>query len=153
MKIKGKSLMIRVTGKTIALATSCSLNTTSQFTTEGTKDDAEGPHAEFDYMDWVLSSNNVVGCNDDVTAEILYDELLTLQENGTTFEIEVTLVKDASGAIPAGGWVADTQSSKVFSPRKGDAFIDSINLDAPKEGNATLSVSFKAASKLSKISA
>ena len=145
--------MIRVTGKTIALATSCSLNTTSQFTNEGTKDDAEGPHAEFDYMDWVLSSNNVVGCNDDVAAEILYDELLTLQENGTKFEVELTLVKNSSGAIPAGGWEADTQNNKVFSPRKGEAFIESINLDAPKEGNATLSVSFKAASKLSKVSA
>ena len=153
MKYKGKALMLRVGGKTIALATSCSLNTTTQVTDNRTKDDANGPAGEFDFVDWNASSENVLGANEDVTAEMVYDELLTAQLAGTKLEISMSLVLNPNGAIPTGGWQEDSTNNKVIKPYGGLALVESINLNAPVDGVATVSVSFKAVGPLAPITA
>lgn len=148
MKIKGKSLMLRVGGKTIALATSCTLNTTTQVTDNRTKDDANGPAGEFDFVDWNASSENLLGMNEDVTAEMVYDELLTMQLAGTKLDLSMDLVLNSTNAIPKEGWQADTSTNKVIKPYGGKALIESLNLTAPADGAATLSVNFKAVGPL-----
>ena len=153
MKIKGKSLMLRVDNKTIALATSCSLNTTTQVTDNRTKDDANGPAGEFDFVDWNASSENVLGMNDNVTAEMVYDELLTLQLAGTVINLSMSLMLNPNGAIPEGGWQPDTANNKVLKPYSGKALIESLNLNAPVDGVATLSVNFKAVGPLAPVTA
>lgn len=150
-KIKGKALQLRVNNQTIALATSCSLNTTTQVIDSKTKDDASGPAGEFDYVDWSASSDNVVGYNEDVTAELVYDSLMALQLEGTAVDLTLDLVANASGAIPAEGWLADSTGNKAFSSYGGKALIESVNLSAPVDGNATVSVSFKAVGPLAKL--
>lgn len=144
--------MLRVNGKTIALATSCSLSTTTQVTDARTKDDATGPAGEFDFVDWNMNSENIVGANDGVTAEMVCAELLDLQLAGTKVEVEMLLVSNSTNAIPTAGWTADSGENKVFKPYKGLALIESANVNAPAEGNATVSVTFKAVGPLEKAS-
>lgn len=153
MKYKGKALMLRVGGKTIALATSCSVNTTTQVTDNRTKDDANGPAGEFDFVDWNASSENVLGANENVTAEMVYDELLTAQLAGTKLEISMSLVLNPNGAIPTEGWQPDSTNNKVIKPYGGLALVESINLNAPVDGVATVSVNFKAVGPLAPITA
>lgn len=149
-KIKGKSIMVTVNGNTIALSTSCSLQTTTQTSDARTKDDAVGPHNEVEYIDWTVSSESMVGKNEEVTAQQVYDALLALQLAGAEVEVYVELMSNASGKVPTGDWTADTTSKNGFTPYGGKALIDSLNLSAPNEGNATLSASFKANGPLTK---
>lgn len=148
MKYKGKALMLRVGGKTIALATSCSVTITTQIIDNRTKDDANGPVGEFDFVDWSAISENVLGANEGVTAEMVYDELLSAQVTGTKLEVSMCLVLDPNGAIPTEGWQKDSTNNKVFKPYGGLALIESIALNAPATGEATVSVNFKAVGPL-----
>lgn len=152
MKIKGKALQLRVNNKTIALSTSCSLNATTQVTDSKTKDDANGPAGEFDFVDWNASSENVVGANENVTNEIVYAELVELQLAGTVIDLSFELMANATGKIPQGGWTPDSATNKAFVAYGGKALIESVNLNAPTDGNATFSVNFKAVGPLTKIS-
>ena len=152
-KIKGKALQLRVNNKTIALATSCSLNTTTQVIDSKTKDDADGPAGEFDWLDWSASSENVVGFNESVTAEMVYATLMDLQINGTVVSLALVLMANAGAGIPgnSGGWVPDTTANLAFAAYGGKALIESVNLTAPVDGHATVSVNFKAVGPLAKI--
>ena len=143
--------MLRVNGKTIALATSCSLNATTQVTDERTKDDATGPAGDFDFVDWNMSSENVVGANEGVTAEMVCDELLDLQFAGTKVEVELLLISNSTNAIPKDGWTAESGDVKTFKARKGMALIESATVNAPAQGNATVSVTFKGVGPLQKV--
>lgn len=151
MKIKGKALQLRVNDKTIALSTSCSLNTTTQVTDSKTKDDANGPAGEFDFVDWSANSENVVGANENVTNEMVYAELMELQLAGTAIDLSLELMANATGKIPQGGWTPDAATNKAFVAYGGKALIESVNLSAPVDGTATVSVSFKAVGPLGKL--
>lgn len=151
MKIKGKALQLRANNKTIALSTGCSLNTTTQVTDSKTKDDANGPAGEFDFVDWNASSENVVGVNENVTAEMVYADLLELQLAGTVIDLSLELMLNYAGAIPQSGWTPDSAANKAFAAYGGKALIEIVNLNAPADGNATVSVSFKAVGPLAKI--
>lgn len=152
-KIKGKALQLRVNEKTIALSTNCQLSTTTQIIDSKTKDDAAGPAGDFDYVDWTVSSENILGYNEGVTAEQTYGQLLELQLAGTVVNISLDLIANASGKIPQTGW--QTADSDTVYPYYiavgGDALIESVNLNAPGEGNATVSVNFKAVGPLAPI--
>ena len=144
-------MMLRVNGMTIALSTGCTLNTTTQTTDSRTKDDATGPAAEFDYVDWTASSENMVGKNEGVTAEMLYNTLLEHQLAGTVVDLDLVLVANPAGKIPTGGWTADATADNGFKPYGGKALIESLNLSAPAEGEATVSVNFKAVGPLAPV--
>lgn len=151
MKIKGKALMLRVGGKTIALATSCTFNTTTQTLDARTKDDAVGPSVEIDYVDWTASSDNIVGKNENVTNEMVYSELMQAQISGTILEVSVDLVSGATGAIPTGGWQTESNANSGYVAYGGKAIIESVSMSAPKDGHATVSVNFKAAGPLAPV--
>lgn len=152
MKISGKSIMIRVDGKTIALATSCSLNVTTQMVDGKTKDDAAGPTGEFDYADWNMSSENLVGANDGVTGQMLSDELLALQLAGTKVEISLDLMTDSTSSVPSSDWSPMNPTTRTgFTPYGGKAMIDSFQLNAPVDGKASASINFKGVSPLAKV--
>lgn len=144
--------MLRAGGKTIALATSCTLTTTTVTIDGRTKDDASGPAEEFDRVDWNASSENLVGRNEDVTAEMVYSDLLALQLAGTPVELSMELITNSTSAIPTTGWTPESAANaqeRGFAPVKGNALIESLNLSAPGEGNATLSVNFKGVGPIS----
>ena len=152
MKLSGKSIMIRVDGKTIALATSCSLNVTTQVTDSKTKDDAVGPTGEFDYADWNMSSENLVGANDGVTGQMLSDELLALQLAGTEVDVSTELITDSKNAVPESDWMPANPAARTgFTPYGGKALIESFQLNAPVDGKASASINFKGVSPLAKV--
>ena len=154
MKINGKSVMMRVNGKTIALATSCSMSTTTQITESKTKDDAKGPAGDFDFVDWNMSSENMVGNNEGVTGQMLYDELIALQIAGTKVEVSMDLMSNSNGSVPSTDWQPDTTAAKNgYTPYGGMAWIESITLNNPVDGKSTVSVNFKGAGPLAKVSA
>ena len=142
-KIKGKYLQQFVDGKPQALATSCSLNATMQFDDARTKDDPEGPAPEPDYIDWSVSCENILGYNEDVTAEMLYDELMEIFTTKKKVEIYIEQVINPSAAVPNAGWKPETGTTKAFAPYGGYAYVESVTLNAPADGKATVSVNYK----------
>lgn len=152
MKLSGKSIMMRVNDKTIALATSCSLNVTTQVTDSKTKDDAVGPTGEFAYADWNMSSENLVGANDGVTGQMLSDELLALQLAGTKVGISVDLMANSTSSVPDSDWSPENPTIRTgFTPYGGEALIESFQLNAPVDGKASVSINFKGVSPLAKV--
>lgn len=152
MKLSGKSIMMRVNDKTIALATSCSLNVTTQVTDSKTKDDAVGPTGEFAYADWNMSSENLVGANDGVTGQMLSDELLALQLAGTKVGISVELMANSTSSVPSSDWSPENPTTKTgFTPYGGEALIESFQMNAPVDGKASVSINFKGVSPLAKV--
>lgn len=149
-KLKGKATMLRANGRTIALSTSCSLNVTTQFEDARTKDDAEGPASEPTWVDWSANSENMVGVDEKQPVQLTYSELLDLQLSQTPVELSVDLVSDFSGAVPEGDWQPDEATIYGFASYGGKAYIESVNLNAPNEGKATISVAFKSAGPLAK---
>lgn len=150
MKTKGKYLQQFVDGKPMALATSCSLNATMQFDDARTKDDPEGPAPEPDYIDWSVSSENILGYNEDVTAEMLYNELMEIFTSKRKVEIYIEQVVNPSAAVPNTGWKPDTATNKAFAPYGGYAYVESVTLNAPVDGKATVSVNYKGYGTLAK---
>lgn len=144
-KIKGKALMIRIAGRTIALATNCQLQMSANITETRTKDDAIGPAGEFDSLSWSMSSDNIVGVNEGMD-ELQYThlELSRKMAAGEKIELEFTPVSDYSGSIPAEDWAgAESIGGPAVGVYTGLALIDSLSLTAPAEGDATLSVNFR----------
>lgn len=150
-KMKGKELQLTAGGVTIAYATSCSLNTTTQVVDSRTKDDAVGPAGDVDYIDWNASSENIVGANEDETPEEVYQSLLDKQLAGEKIQVAMKLMANANGAIPSTGWQPNTTPNKAFAPYGGLAIIESVNLNAPADGNATVSTNFKGVGPLTKL--
>lgn len=143
--------MLRVDGHTIALATSCSLNVTTQFEDARTKDDAEGPQNEPTWVDWSANSENMVGVDEKEPVQLTYSKLLELQLSKTAVELSVDLVTNPDGAVPEGDWEPDTSTVYGFAAYGGKAYIESVNLNAPSDGKSTISVAFKPAGLLKKI--
>lgn len=141
-KIKGKSLMIRIAGRTIALATSCQLSMTANIDETKTKDDAVGPAGEFESLSWTMSSDNIVGVNEELTTiQYTHLELARIMHSGEKVVVEFSPVADYEGAVPSGDWTAgNTLAVGTYS---GKALIDNLSLTAPGEGDATLSVNFR----------
>lgn len=151
-KLKGKYAMLRANGRTIALSTSCSLNVTTQFEDARTKDDAEGPVSEPTWVDWSGNSENMVGVDETQPIQLTYSELLDLQLSQTPVELSLDLITDYKGSVPEGDWQPENKTVYGFASYGGRAYIESVNLNAPAEGKATISVAFKAAGPLTKIS-
>lgn len=152
-KLKGKSVMLRADNKTITCATSCSLSVTTQFEESKTKDDAEGPNNEPTWVDWTMSSENMVGVDEKEPVQLTYEKLLDLQLEKTAVELSMDLMLDAGGAMPEGGWQKNAAAPKGWASYGGKAYIESVQLNAPNDGKATLSVNFKPAGPLAKITA
>lgn len=148
MRVKGKSLQLRLNGATIALATSATLNTTTQYSDDKTKDDAEGPYGDPEWVDWTMSSENIVGMSG--SAQHTYEQLMDLQLAKTVLSASMELVANATGAVPDTDWAADTAPNTGFAAYGGNVTIESVNLTAPMDGKATISVNLRATGPLTK---
>lgn len=149
MIIKGQNLMCFVGGKSIAFATSHTLEISGETVDVSTKDNGGGEWAtsEMGLLSWTASSENLIG---DPRNGLSYDELFDLmikkQPIDLVFGYKSTL--SASGEayeVPADGWTAKTGDGY-----KGKAFITSLSLNAPNGENSTMSVSFTGTSALVK---
>lgn len=143
-KIKGKSLMIRIEGRTIALATNCQLSMNANIEETKTKDNAVGPAGEFESLSWTMSSNNIVGMNEGLdNLQVTHLELSRKMIAGEKLELEFTPVAEPNGSIPVEDWGSKEDTTGVIGVYTGVALIESLSLDAPAEGDAKLDVSFR----------
>ena len=150
-KIKGKYLQVRANGHTIALSTNCSFQATTQYSSdEKTKDEGKGPGGdEPEWVDWNMSADALMGVSS--KQQLTHAQLLDLQLSLEKLDVEFFLAADASGDVPEGDWTPDMAEGMGVARYGGKATIESINANAPNEGNASFSVNFKAAAKLGKI--
>lgn len=139
---KGRSLMAFVDSKAIALATSHTLTISPSILEDRTKDDGDAPVAVFDNYSWNVSSENIVGSNDNVTNEVTVVELIDTMLALTKVGIAMDAGKPLAGSVPDSGW-EQQKTVLQYTPSVGDAYIESLSITAGSTGFATSSVSFK----------
>ena len=143
---KGRRLMVFADDKTVALATSHSLSISPSILEDRTKDDGDVPVAEFDTYTWSLTTDSVVGSNEndaELSIVALIDKMLELKPVELVFDA----ANPATGAIPVGGWSA--ANGEEYPATSGKAWIESISISAGATGYATANISFKGEGKLS----
>lgn len=147
---KGQNLMCFVGGKSIAFATSHTLEVTGETTDCSTKDNGGGEWAtsEMGLLSWTCSSENLIG---DPRNGHGYDELFEMmikkQPIDLVFSLKSTIAADGTAyEVPTGGWTAKTDYGY-----QGKAFITSLSLNAPNGENTTMSVQFTGTSALTQV--
>ncbi|RHJ76222.1 phage tail protein [Parabacteroides sp. AM08-6] len=144
--IKGKDLMIFVSGKAIALATSCNIDLTATTEDAASKDSGGWDDPEVTGYGWSGGSENICGADEDASQDITYDELLEQCMSGEPVDIKFGIPANANNeGVPDGGWLVP---SKGYS---GKAIIESVKITAANKQNGTVSVSLKGKGKLEKI--
>lgn len=138
MKVKGKSLMIRVAGHTIALATNCSFEASLNTLDGKTKAD-NGANDVPDDITWSISSDSILGLNPG-TEQHTYASLMRLFLQKKPVDVEVFLAADADSTVPADDWQPGASLSKGFAPYSGIALIKALSLKGGVGGKATISV-------------
>lgn len=148
--LKGQNLMCFVGGKSIAFATSHTLEVSGETTDCSTKDNGGGEWAssEMGLLSWTCSSENLVA---NERNGLGYDELFDMFVAKKPIELVFGLKSDIKTdgeyyEVGEGGW-----TPKANSGYKGKAFISSISLNAPNGENSTMSVSFTGTGALTKI--
>lgn len=142
--------MLFVAGKTIALSKSHTFEATANTLDSRTKDDATGPHKEFDFVDWSASSDGMIGVNTGVTNQQTYATLMGLMVAGTKVSVALELATNPNGAVPDNGWAGTSGDSATmgYSAYEGDALITSISLSADDGDNASMSIQLTGVSAL-----
>jgi hypothetical protein len=134
-------MMAFADGEAIALATQHQLSISATILEDRTKDDGDAAVGEFDSYSWTISTDAVVGANENVakekTAVKLIDTMLALEK--------VAVVTDAAtpttGSVPESGWAA--AGGATYPASSGEAYIESLSISAGATGFATSSISFK----------
>ena len=150
MQKKGKNIMLFLDTTAIAMATNHTLNINPQIDETATKDDALGPAGDIDIVDWDVSCDSVVGDNADVSNELTYVELISVQMAGTPIACVMDAVPAANDdeAVPAAGWSPGNVAAQ-YPKRSGNALISEISIEAPSDGFATMNVSLQGCGVLS----
>lgn len=144
-KIKGGDMMLFLASKSIAYATSHTLEITGETADTSNKDEGGGDWAsqEVNLLSWSASSENlysVDGQGDN------FDDLFDLMVAKTP--IDAVFSKKSSNAtdVPSSGW-----SAQANSGYKGKVVITSLSLNAPNGEYATYSVQFTGVGALEKV--
>ena len=150
MIIKGNNLMCFVGGKSIAFATSHTLEVSGETVDISTKDNGGGEWAasEMGLLSWTASSENLVG---NPRSGLGYDELFEMMVAKQPIDLVFASKSVVSAAgeeytAPTDGWTA-----KANDGHKGKALITSLSLNAPNGENSTISVSFTGVGALTKV--
>lgn len=145
---KGHRLMAFVANEPIALATNHTLTISPSILTDRTKDDGDAPVGEFDNYTWGITSDSVVGYNENTEYENtvidLIDRMLEMDEVG----IVTDAATPTTGSVPNDGWNAANNDS-TYPSSSGIAYIESLSITAGSTGYASASVSFKGQGELS----
>lgn len=154
MLINGSDLMLFVGGKSIAFATSHSIDISME-TKQVAHKDIGGGHfsvAEPGLASWTVSSENLIG---DPMAGIGFDELFEMMVARTPVTGVFALEGDSTDfnvnkldAAPTAGWKA-----KANDGYTGEMLITSLSKSAPNGEYATMSVTFTGTGPLTKIKA
>lgn len=151
--IKGESLMVFAGGKSIAFATSHTLEVSLDTREISTKDHGgKWSEAEAGKINWSMQTENLVGNPGEGKG---YDDLLDIMIAREPIDVVFALEGDSPNYdagkldyVPTGGW-----SAKATNGRKGKAIITSLSLNAPNGEYATMSATFQGVGELSKVGA
>lgn len=143
-KIKGGDLMLFVNGKSIAYATSHSLEITGETTDTSNKDEGGGDWSsqEVSILSWTASSENLY-CEEG--AGDRFDDLFSLMVAKTPIDAVFARKAEATTDVPQAGW------TKGSAPTyEGKVVITSLSLNAPNGEYASYTVQFQGVGALVK---
>lgn len=144
--IKGGDMMVFAEGKSIACATSHTLSLSMETTETSSKDSGGGWSTyEAGVLGWTASSENVASTGE---AGLTYDDLVDMMIAREPIHLVFGPKKEAGENVPAGGWTPAEGKG-----REGDAFITSVEENAPNGENATFTVQFTGTGPLTKVEA
>lgn len=153
MKFNGADLMVFLGGKSLAFATNHSVNINVNTTDTSTKDNGGGRFRDFEagIVEWDMSSENVVSNSEaGVNSDTLLDLALKREKVDVVFGMQKELT-DLEGKSEEGYDVPEAGWTPATNHYKGKAIITSVQLNAPVEGKATMTVSFTGCGALSKV--
>ena len=137
--VEGKDLMLFLDGKTIALATSCTLNVSRNMDEASSKDDGSWRTVTPGDAQWDLSTDSLFSLDeaDDKSKQIGFAELFASLVDGKELEAHFTIAENkSSNGLPEGGW---TPKAGGYV---GKCYVNSTSLSAAKGSAASNSISF-----------
>lgn len=142
-KIKGGDLMLFLGGKSIAFATSHSLEITGETTDTSNKDEGAGDWSsqEVSILSWSASSENLYsedGAGDN------FDDLFDLMIAKTPIDAVFAKKSETTTDVPEGGW---TSKKPTY---EGKVVITSLSLNAPNGEYASYTATFQGVAALQK---
>lgn len=144
--IKGRNLMVGIKEQdgmhTIAMATSCTLEMSTELSDATTKDDNDnGVNQEVTSKAWNMKTENMIPVDENNTYS--RKELLKRLKAGTEVYVNFSIY-NATGKETGDGhdWgkVSGVTSDTIF---RGWSLIESVDINASNKEKATLSASFK----------
>lgn len=144
MKVKGGDLMLFVGGKSIAYATSHSLEITGETSDTSNKDEGGGDWSsqEVNILSWSASSENLF--SEDGAGEN-FDDLFDLMIAKTPITAVFAKKKETTTDVPDTGWTNGNAPAY-----EGKVVITSLSLNAPNGEYASYSVQFQGVGALTK---
>lgn len=142
-KIKGQELMLFLGGKSIAYATSHTLEISAETSDTSNKDEGGGDWAssEVSKLSWTASSENLFTTDG---AGASYDTLFDYMVKKTPIDAVFGQKKETDTDVPVAGWTVGTTAYT------GKVVITSLSLNAPNGEYATYSVQFTGVGALKK---
>ena len=142
---KGKKLMIWVKGGTgsytsIGYCTNHTLSTSASTISVSHKDLADAgsgkwDDADIDTLSWTITSENFYA---ESAEGKTFADLFAYYTAGTTLDIKFGVAADSTTGVPTGGW-AEPSTGTVLT---GKAIITSLDVNAPVDDNASVSITF-----------
>ena len=143
-KIKGQELMLFLGGKSIAYATSHTLEISAETADTSNKDEGGGDWAssEISKLSWTASSENLFSADGKGAS---YDTLFDYMVKKTPIDAVFGLKSETAIDVPTTGWTA--AATGVYT---GKVVITSLSLNAPNGEYATYSAQFTGVGELKK---
>lgn len=133
MKLKGKDIVLRLAGKTVACSTSCTMDITVSTIDASTKDD-EGVEEVVSIIKYNLSSESFIdACGD---AQHSFAALVEAILKKQPVDFEMFVAANAAVGIPGGNAQPSVQQIHGYKMICGKALITSLSHKAPVKGFA-----------------
>lgn len=146
---KGKNLQVLLNSKSIALATSHSLDISISTVDITTKDDnGMFTNSAAQSVSWTMSSDNLVSYGTDGASTV---DVIDMALVGTKVTLIFGLVTPLDASVPTGGFTKNSTADDAFA-YTGDAIITSVSVSAANGERATYSISFQGCGELKKVS-
>lgn len=136
--LEGKDVMLFLDNKTIALATTCTLNVTRESSDASSKDDGVWKTDVPGDMSWSANGDSLFAPKEGLdSAQLAYDELFAAMVEGKDVDVIFGQVSNpGSNGLPEGGWLPPSDNGYT-----GKAHVTSLDWTGAKGSSATMSVS------------
>jgi len=142
MKVQGGDIMLFVDGKSIAYATSHTLEIQGETKDTSSKDSHGGWSSnEVSLLSWSATSDNLYSVDGEGNE---FDDLFDLMVAKTPIDAVFAKKSQTATDVPTGGWTAGATGYK------GKVVINNLSLNAPNGEYATYSVQFQGVGALEK---